>query len=99
MKLIPVERKHIREGERGACEYCPVALALTDAEYCQVSVVGSSVHVGADRDVIELSISVHDWIASFDGADHVKPFTMVDEGNGYICSLEDWQFDARINRT
>lgn len=71
---IEVTLEHIRNGRRNSCYACPIALAIVDAANVQNPTVGSrSVSIG-DM-VYRLPVAAQDFIASFDTARDVEPFS------------------------
>lgn len=73
---IKVTKKHIREGKRGFCRQCPVALALMNAtNYKRVFVSSYSWQLGSGKQSGTLPQRAQNFIEDFDGGKNVKPFS------------------------
>lgn len=76
---INVTREHIKEGERGVCNHCPVALAIESVCAPRTSVSVSNravVLIGAAATIRKtLPYEVQDFIKDFDTFEKVRPFS------------------------
>lgn len=73
-KLIKVLKKHIKTSEFGI-KNCPVALALKDSGYSDVSVGLNVIFIGLK--IIKSPRSVDRFINKFDRKKSVKPFNFI----------------------
>ena len=80
--LIEVTQKHIEHGRRGECSHCPVALALQDYGFKNVSVYGGGFDHGtvkqkldATSEFVVLPDFVSGWISNFDYQGTGEPFS------------------------
>ena len=78
---ISVSQKHIDDGIRGLCKYCPVALAIEEAlagKYQQVNVTNYNLWID-NGDIIPIYIglpeSVQAFICDYDKDSPVEPFS------------------------
>ena len=78
---IKVTEWHIRKGERGECDKCPVALALIEFGATYVSVDGEEIVADGMRPDGYWSVdfepppALKHWIWHFDSAHDVAPIT------------------------
>ena len=85
LMTISVTQDHIRDGRRGGCSDCPIALALADATGIALCSVGYCSYPGVfawtpkDNGVVSdrhsLPAAVEEFILAFDQLQPVSPFT------------------------
>ena len=86
---IQVTKEDIEKGERGSCEWCPVALAIqrtynlkNDGDEKMISVDADCVEIWTQQDIVEKQYQLpqiaRDFIHDFDNSDikneQLKPF-------------------------
>lgn len=69
---IYVRRRHIKAGERFSSKFCPIALAIRDADGKDVVVLSGIVRV--DGETSALPSVARQFIRHFDAGKPVKPF-------------------------
>lgn len=74
---IHVTQEHIRKGERGCCENCPVALAIQELTGDRRWRVGSSKiwRNGEMRRAVDHPQKVHRFVVKYDQGKKPRPFT------------------------
>ena len=75
--MYQLTEKHIRNGQRGHCQYCPLALAVGEnlkwkVLVCDIYLRKSSLKGSYTR--YDFSRQVQDWIHRFDTEQKVEPF-------------------------